>query len=295
MLALDFALFVRDAAQQLNLSLATLGVAYTLAFRIGTNINTWVSQESLAKEMNVCERTVRRQCKILKKAKIILIKKDSNDKRNNLYSFNPLLYNYAQMDEKTRKKYRTKMSSIYVNRGQKCPVNTGQKCPIISDNKSLADPVIIGLPEIENLPKRKSKEKEKIKIKKKPVDKFEIPDWVDKVIWSNFEQHRRDMKSPLSNQAKKLCLAKLEKLKNEGYDVGEILNQSILNGWKGLFPLHNYSKPQNNVRYTQDSKQCNGCKRSQTYCQCHKPTRTTVSSELASSMSPEWRAENGFN
>jgi hypothetical protein len=53
-----------------------------------------------------------------------------------------------------------------------------------------------------------------------------------------FETMRKSMKKTLTEHAKKLLLAKLEKLsKGDEALMVEILNQSILNGWQGIFPF----------------------------------------------------------
>ena len=66
---------------------------------------------------------------------------------------------------------------------------------------------------------------------------FEIPEWLDKTTWEQFLQHRKSLKAAMTEHAKSLAVKKLEKFKNEGQDPTEIIERSILNGWKGLFPL----------------------------------------------------------
>lgn len=52
-----------------------------------------------------------------------------------------------------------------------------------------------------------------------------------------FIESRRALKSPLSENAVKLIIEKLRKLSEVEADQIEILNQSIMNGWKGIFEL----------------------------------------------------------
>ena len=52
-----------------------------------------------------------------------------------------------------------------------------------------------------------------------------------------FAEHRKKLKKPMTDYAKKLLLKKLQKLStSEGGQIA-ILNQSIANGWQGVFPL----------------------------------------------------------
>ncbi len=43
----------------------------------------------------------------------------------------------------------------------------------------------------------------------------------------------------MSARAQKLAIDELEKLKSQGHDPVACINQSILNGWKGIFPVKN--------------------------------------------------------
>lgn len=72
-----------------------------------------------------------------------------------------------------------------------------------------------------------------------PKEEIQIPDWLDKQDWEEFLQHRKSLKSPMSIQAQKRGLTDLKKLKDEGHSVSDVLNQSIVNGWKGFFPVRN--------------------------------------------------------
>lgn len=53
----------------------------------------------------------------------------------------------------------------------------------------------------------------------------------------NFVEHRKTIKAPLSDHALKLLLTSLSKLSSNEVTQVDILNQSIMNGWKGVFPL----------------------------------------------------------
>lgn len=68
---------------------------------------------------------------------------------------------------------------------------------------------------------------------------FEIPDWIDKQTWQDYLEMRNKTKKPMTNKAKQLAVKKLDELCKNGNDPNEVLNQSILNSWQGLFPLKN--------------------------------------------------------
>lgn len=52
-----------------------------------------------------------------------------------------------------------------------------------------------------------------------------------------FEEHRKKLRKPMTDYAKKLLLGKLEKLGKTDAEKVAVLNQSIENGWQGVFPL----------------------------------------------------------
>lgn len=63
-----------------------------------------------------------------------------------------------------------------------------------------------------------------------------LPEWLDKQVWEDFKEHRKNLKAKLSDLATKRLFNQLETFHNSGFDVSEIINRSIMNGWKGLFP-----------------------------------------------------------
>lgn len=62
-----------------------------------------------------------------------------------------------------------------------------------------------------------------------------IPDWLDKELWESFLQFRKEVKSKMTDHAQDLAIKKLDKWRKAGHDPKEIIENSIINGWKGLF------------------------------------------------------------
>lgn len=62
---------------------------------------------------------------------------------------------------------------------------------------------------------------------------FSIP----KSAMAEFRSHRRNIGSPLTPEAERRLLKKLETLQREGNDPVKMLEQSIDNGWRGVFPV----------------------------------------------------------
>lgn len=52
-----------------------------------------------------------------------------------------------------------------------------------------------------------------------------------------FAEHRKKLKKPMTDRAKELLLSNLSKMASAEQEQIAILNQSIMNGWQGVFPL----------------------------------------------------------
>src|SRR5437868_3886552 len=55
-------------------------------------------------------------------------------------------------------------------------------------------------------------------------------------LWFTFVEMRQKIRKPLTNRAADLIVAKLRSLGDQGQDPVEILSQSIMNCWAGVFP-----------------------------------------------------------
>ncbi|MBQ5206424.1 replication protein [Klebsiella pneumoniae] len=64
----------------------------------------------------------------------------------------------------------------------------------------------------------------------------QLPDWLSAEIWSSWVAYRRDLKKPIkSQQTVTQAINLLDRCRQNGYSPEEIINQSIANGWQGLF------------------------------------------------------------
>jgi len=76
-----------------------------------------------------------------------------------------------------------------------------------------------------------------------PEQKAYIPDWLDKATWLAFRQHRKKIKKTLTPHGESLMFADLLDWKEKGHDPVAIINNSIKNGWIGLFAPKEPPKP----------------------------------------------------
>ena len=87
----------------------------------------------------------------------------------------------------------------------------------------------------------KEKEEKEDKKKKKEAARYAADDDLNSAIIA-FIDYRKKIKKPMTDRAITLLISELNKLSSDIVTQIEILNQSILNGWQGVFPL----KQQNN-------------------------------------------------
>lgn len=65
-------------------------------------------------------------------------------------------------------------------------------------------------------------------------NKDTMPDWLDKEVWNNWVEYRKEKKKALTPRSINLQLKELEK---DQANHREVLEQSIRNGWTGIFPF----------------------------------------------------------
>jgi hypothetical protein len=62
------------------------------------------------------------------------------------------------------------------------------------------------------------------------------PDWLPVETFEEFLKMRKKIKKPMTDYAVQLAIRTLDRLRQEGSDPKDVLEQSIMNSWQGLFP-----------------------------------------------------------
>ena len=78
------------------------------------------------------------------------------------------------------------------------------------------------------------------------VSTVALPDWLPCEAWAAFVEMRNRIRKPLTDYAMKLAIAKLDRLRQAGEDVREVLDQSTLADYQGLWKIKD--KPPINVQ-----------------------------------------------
>lgn len=66
---------------------------------------------------------------------------------------------------------------------------------------------------------------------------FDLPDWIPAAAWLDYVDMRKKIKKPMTVRAMELAINKLAELMRAGNDPTQVLNQSTLNSWQGLFEV----------------------------------------------------------
>ena len=77
---------------------------------------------------------------------------------------------------------------------------------------------------------------------------FQLPEWISATAWAGWEEMRKKIRKGLTNYARALAVKKLDKLRAEGNDVTQLLEDATLGGWSSF--------------YVKESSRLSGAKRS---------------------------------
>ena len=129
------------------------------------------------------------------------------------------------------------LSDVYKNRRREIPqipISTNHN-GLTTEKKALTTGVSTQS-KVKESKVKESKVKES-KVKESKVDNTILPEWIDKDTWDAFLEMRKKIRSVPTEYAKGLLVKKLQELRDAGDNPNEVLKRSIMNGWKGVFPL----------------------------------------------------------
>lgn len=173
----------------------------------------WPSITTLARKASVGERTVQRS--LVEARSLGLIKREEVTGRGCKYTFTP---------------YTPRHSGTPATKSP--PPTTTQTPATVAPHPRHSGTQTINEPLEPSIDAKASK---RVRERKPEIV---IPDWIPQSAWTGWLASRKAKATP---HVVELAIGKLEKLRRDGHDPGEVLNQSSLNGWRGLFPLKDSS------------------------------------------------------
>lgn len=122
------------------------------------------------------------------------------------------------------------VADVYKNRKQAVPIK-----PVVSGVETIVSGKETPVSTNEN-PQSKVKES---KVEETKVSKeINLPEWIDKELWTEFLKIRSKIKAVNSHKALSSLITELKKLKNSGNDPNKVIEQSIRNSWKDVYQLN---------------------------------------------------------
>lgn len=64
---------------------------------------------------------------------------------------------------------------------------------------------------------------------------FALPDWIPTEAWDGYVAMRKKQRKPMTDRARDLKIAELQRFRDEGYDLGAILDKSTANCWTDIY------------------------------------------------------------
>jgi hypothetical protein len=74
------------------------------------------------------------------------------------------------------------------------------------------------------------------KRRSKNISAFALPDWVPADAWEAWEEVRKKKRSPLTDRARQLAVAELQRLRDGGHDPRAVIERAVLKGWLSFYP-----------------------------------------------------------
>ena len=149
------------------------------------------------------------------------------------------IHNYIQSDRYRETKYKEELNSLTLDENKAYTIaNTDVEA---LDTECIHDVSIVDT----EVRLGKSKSKDRLGKDKKTEDVYAgLPDNLKNTL-NEFEEMRKSIKKPMTDVARKRLIRELQKLAGEDVQkMIEILDQSILNSWAGVYPIKNNNKTQ---------------------------------------------------
>lgn len=133
---------------------------------------------------------------------------------------------------------------IYQGRENEVEQVNGQ--PVVNDLKGNCKPSANDLTQSNNVKNDKNVDNDK-----KKEAPFVLPDWIPADLWKEFLKVQKKAKT---DYAKNIAVKKLERMKAEGHDIVQALENSIEAGWSRVFEPKNNNRPESTDELSKDDK-----------------------------------------
>lgn len=84
-------------------------------------------------------------------------------------------------------------------------------------------------------PLRSQKQKQKQKQKEAASQPFVLPDWIPAEPWNGYVEMRNKKRASMTDRARDLVIAELQRFRDSGHDIAAVLNKSTKNNWTDVY------------------------------------------------------------
>lgn len=191
---------------------STLLVMLALADWANDDGVCWPAIDSIAEKCRISGRTAQRIIKELEDADLLEVTRKRGRTHTNTY----------------RIKVPTCQVLFDLKGANESPIDDEK---VTNETEKVTDEVLKGDIAVSPEPSRTIKTRTTIKTR---LPKFELPGWVPKQDWLDWEEMRKK-KAPMTDRARQLNLNRLIEFQNRGHPASEVLQLAIERGWTGLF------------------------------------------------------------
>jgi hypothetical protein len=62
-----------------------------------------------------------------------------------------------------------------------------------------------------------------------------LPEWLSEDLWSDWVEHRKSIRKPMTQRAAELAIGQLTDLREQGFTAKAVIENAIVSGWVGLY------------------------------------------------------------
>lgn len=207
------------------------------------------SRESLALQTGISERGIRTSLEKLKSTNEVTIKS------TNKYSIITIVKwsEYQLIDQQATSKRPAKRHLNDQQTDQQDILNMFEGTMTYNDPITQNDRQSDQQTDQQDILKSTTNKNIRIKeLKKEPLTP--LPEWLPSNEWEAFKEMRKQKREPMTANAERIALSTLLRLLQQGNEPKAVIEQSILNGWKGFFPLKTSGMAAKPIRHTEQRK-----------------------------------------
>ncbi len=231
-----------EFSNSFNLTQTDRLILINLSSFTGNNETCWPSLKTLSGVCHIKERHLTERLKHLSVQKLVYVLR--NPGKRSEYKLNSELMQSSILKEQNRtiteqKDIHNPCTEVPENLSTPLHHSANNPCTPVHENDTYPHPIpLIYKSNYKKAPNKQpaqSREARSARLVDVGFLLSILPEWIDKDKWTIFLQNRKRLRLGTDETVQKIITDDLLKMKEEGYDIDQIINTTIVNGWKGFF------------------------------------------------------------